>query len=148
MSGQTSGSETLGTNGSPVNTTSAYIVPGGTYFIGLENPGAVTVNFGFRVDFHLILPNITNPFAFTQPAQAVTGTSARLNGMATPNGLPSVAWFEWGTSTLYGSNTLPVAVGQGFNVVYTPAPITGLTPNLPYHFRLVVSNAFDGGLWL
>ncbi len=92
--------------------------------------------------FTVTVPALMAPFVFTQPAQAVTGTSARLNGMATPNGLPSVAWFEWGTSTLYGSNTLPVAVGQGFNVVYTPAPITGLTPNLPYHFRLVVSNAF------
>ena len=84
LTGQTTGSTTLGTNGSPVNTTSAYMVPGGTYFIGIQNPGAVTVQYGFRVDFHLILPNVTNPYAFTQPAQAVTGTSAQLNGMATP----------------------------------------------------------------
>jgi alpha-tubulin suppressor-like RCC1 family protein len=39
------------------------------------------------------------PFAFTQPATSVTGTSAQLNGMATPNGLPTTAWFQWGTTT-------------------------------------------------
>ena len=66
--------------------------------------------------------------------------------MATPNGLPATAWFEWGTNTLYGNSTPPVAVGTGFNVVFTNAMISGLVANLPYHFRLVVSNAFAGGL--
>ena len=117
------------------------MVPGGTYFIGIQNPGAVTVQYGFQVDFHLILPNVTNPYAFTQPAQAVTGTSAQLNGMATPNGVPAMAWFEWGTNTLYGNQTPPVNVGSGSNVVYMAAVISPLVPNLPYHFRLVVSNA-------
>ena len=133
--GATSGSRLLDTNGYP------NIVPGGTYFIGLQNPGSVTVDFGFRVDFHLNLPNITNCFAFTQPATSVTGTSAQLNGMATPNGLPATAWFEWGTNTLYGNQTALIPVGAGFNVVYTSAPIAGLVTNVPYHFRLVVSNA-------
>ncbi len=138
---QTAGSETLGVNGSPVNTTSAFIVPGGTYSIGIQNPGAGSVQYGFHVDFHLLLPNLTNPYAFTQPAQAVTGTSAQLNGMATPNGAPAMAWFEWGSNTVYGNQTLPVSVGSGSNVVYTASLISGLVPNLPYHFRLVVSNA-------
>ena len=141
LTGQTTGSKTLGTNGSPVNTTSAYMIPGGTYFIGIQNPGAVTVQYGFHVDFHLLLPNLTNPYAFTQPAQAVTGTSAQLNGMANPNGVSATAWFEWGTNTLYGNQTPPVSVGSGSNVVYTTAVISPLVPNLPYHFRLVVSNA-------
>jgi subtilisin-like proprotein convertase family protein len=93
----------------------------------------------------VVLPDVA-PFAFTQPAQAVTGTSAQLNGMATPNGLPSVAWFEWGTNTLYGNQTAPVNVGNSYNVFYTASTITGLTPNVPYHFRLVVSNAFSGSV--
>jgi subtilisin-like proprotein convertase family protein len=81
------------------------------------------------------------PFAFTQPAQAVTGASAQLNGMATPNGQPTMAWFEWGTSTAYGNQTTPVAVGNAYNVVYTTNIISGLLTNVPYHFRLVASNA-------
>jgi hypothetical protein len=81
------------------------------------------------------------PFAFTQPATAVTGTNAQLNGMATANGLPSTAWFQWGTSTAYGNQTSPVGIGTSFNVVYTPSLISGLLPNVPYHFQLVVSNS-------
>ena len=84
---------------------------------------------------------VTAPFAFTQPAQAITGTGAQLNGMATPNGLPTTAWFEWGPTTNYANQTPPVSVGTSFNVVYTTNQISGLIPNVPYHFRLVVSNA-------
>ena len=62
--------------------------------------------------------------------------------MATPNGLPSVAWFEWGTNTSYGNQTPPVAVGNSFNVAYTSSQITNLLPRVPYHYRLVVSNIF------
>ena len=94
--------------------------------------------------FTITLFSAIGPFAFTQPAQAVTGTSAQLNGMATPNGFATMAWFEWGTNTLYGNQTVPVNVGVSFNVAYTASTIVGLTPNIPYHFRLVVSNIFGG----
>ena len=84
---------------------------------------------------------VTAPFAFSQPAQSVTGTSAQLNGMATPNGLPTTAWFQWGLTTNYSTQTPPVSVGTSFNVVYTTNQISGLIPNVPYHFRLVAANA-------
>lgn len=83
------------------------------------------------------------PYAFTQPAQSVTGPSARFNGMATPNGIPSVAWFDYGTNTAYTSGSTPaVNVGSGNTVVYVPTQVSGLTPNVPYHYRLTVSNVF------
>lgn len=91
--------------------------------------------------FYIFVTAPLGPFAFTQPAQAVTGASAQLNGMATPNGLASMAWFEWGTNTSYGNQTPPVSVGSGFSVVYTSNQIGALTINVPYHYRLVVSNA-------
>jgi subtilisin-like proprotein convertase family protein len=90
--------------------------------------------------FTVFVTGALSPFAFTQPATSVTGTSARLNGMATPNGPPTTAWFEWGTSATYGNQTPPVSVGGSFNVVYVPSQINGLVMNQPYHFRLVVSN--------
>ncbi|HEX4264762.1 MAG TPA: LamG-like jellyroll fold domain-containing protein [Verrucomicrobiae bacterium] len=93
--------------------------------------------------FTVYVLSATAPFAFTQPAQAVTGTSAQLNGMVTPNGLPTVAWFDWGTNTFYGNQTPLVAVGNSFNVVYFTNQLAGLTLNVPYHFRLVVSNVFS-----
>ena len=91
----------------------------------------------FTVSVHPVIP----PFVFSQPAQSVTGASALLPGMVTPNGLPTTAWFEWGTTTNYGSVTPAANVGAGFNVVYTSSAISGLLTNVPYHFRLVAANA-------
>ena len=91
--------------------------------------------------FTVLVTAVAAPFVFTEPAQAVTGTSAQLNGMVTPNGLPTTAWFEWGTNTTYGTPTPSVNVGNGYNVVYTTNKIGSLTLNVPYHFRLVAANA-------
>ena len=89
-----------------------------------------------------VVPSVSIlPYAATLTAKAVTGTSAILNGFATPNGAPTTAWFEWGASRYYGSATAPVSVGSGSNVVFVTNSIIGLAPALPYHFRLVVSNA-------
>ncbi len=51
ISDSTGNSVLLGTNGSPVNTTWAYIVPGLTYYLGVQNAGSSTVNYGIEVDF-------------------------------------------------------------------------------------------------
>jgi len=134
--GGLSGSYTLTTTGSaPTN-----LVPGSTYYIIEQNTNSFTITNDFVVNFHFVA-GLLGPFAFTQPANAVTGTGAQLNGMATPNGLPATAWFQWGTSTAYGNQTPPVSVGTGTNVVYVANTISGLLPNVPYHFRLVVTNA-------
>jgi subtilisin-like proprotein convertase family protein len=132
LSNRTNGISVLGTNSVPLPP----LVPGSTYYLGVQNPNGVSVNACIEVDFGLL----ATAYAFTEPATLVTGTSAQLNGMATPNGFPATAWFQWGTNTLYGSNTPPVNVGNGFNVVYTTNQISGLVTNVPYHFRLVVSN--------
>jgi len=83
------------------------------------------------------------PYAFTEPATFVTGTSARINGMATPNGAATTVWFEWGPSRFYGFSTPPVSVGAGVSVVFVTNDISGLVANQLYHCRLVVSNAFS-----
>ena len=90
--------------------------------------------------FTVTVTAVAAPFAFTQPAQAVTGSSAKLNGMVTPNGLPTTAWYQWGTNTSYGNVTAAAPVGGGFNVVYLASSISGLVTNVPYHFRLVATN--------
>ena len=127
------GTPSLGTNTVPP------LVPGATYYLALQNTNAVAVNAGIEVVFRFLYTAV--PFAFTQPATLIAGTSAQLNGIATANGLPSTAWFQWGTSTNYGMVTPPVPVISGYNVVTVTNRISGLIANLPYHFRLVVSNA-------
>ncbi len=117
---------------------------------GLAPPGAVyhfqaigTNIFGTNYGGDLIFTNpyaTPAPFATTLPATRLTGAGAQLNGMATANGTDAQAWFEWGTSTAYGVTTPPVAIGTNYNVVFVTTNITGLITNLPYHYRLVVSN--------
>jgi subtilisin-like proprotein convertase family protein len=131
LTNQTSGISILSTNSTPL------LVPGSTYYLGVQNTNGVTANTCIQVDFNLL----ATAYAYTEPAQLVTLSSAQLNGFATPNGFQANAWFQWGTNTAYGNQTPLVPVGAGYNVVYTTSPITNLLANVPYHFRLVVSNA-------
>jgi len=80
------------------------------------------------------------PYAATQPATEITATSARLNGMATPNGSRSTAWFEWGVDGSYDHSTTPMDVGSGYGVVRVSTAVNGLIPGQLYRFRLLVTN--------
>src|SRR5678815_3716672 len=82
------------------------------------------------------------PVAVTQPADQFMPGSARLNGQANPNGSPTLAWFEWGTSLAYGNVTPPQSVGSGSNAVGLSNVIVGLAIGTDYHFRARASNAF------
>jgi len=97
---------------------------------------AVALWIGAPVGMQLL----AQPYAATQAAGPITETAATLNGMATPNGVPTVAWFEWGTDTSYGHVTDAVDVGEGSSVVRVSALITGLEPGAIYHCRLVSRN--------
>jgi alpha-tubulin suppressor-like RCC1 family protein len=88
-----------------------------------------------------LAPNVPLTFASTLPPTAVRAISANLNGMATPGGLPSVAWFQWGTNANYGQTTGATDVGSGGGVVFVATNISGLLPYSIYHCRLAVSNA-------
>ena len=77
------------------------------------------------------------PSAKTGSASSVTATSAVVSGTVNPHNRGSSAWFEYGTSTKYGSTT-PVQ-DAGFGNVDKPftAALSGLKPGTTYHFRIV-----------
>jgi len=52
-------------------------------------------------------------------------------------------YFQWGTTTGYGNTTATTSAGSGSASVNVSAPITGLIPGTPYHFRIVATNS-DG----
>jgi glucuronoarabinoxylan endo-1,4-beta-xylanase len=85
--------------------------------------------------------NSSAPTAATQPATGVGNTTAILNSTVTPNGLPTSAWFNWGTTTNYGASTGPVSVGSGTSPVPFNASLAGLNPVTTYHFRVVATNS-------
>jgi len=80
------------------------------------------------------------PAATTGAATDVTGTTATLNGTVAPNKEDTTYWFEYGTSTSYGSLTAQAGPVKGNAAKSVAAAITGLVPNTTYHFRLVVRN--------
>ncbi len=72
----------------------------------------------------------------TDPATSVSGTGATLNGRFNPLNAPAVGYFEYGTTTAYGSETSPrVELGSGADLVALSKRVTGLAPSTTYHFR-------------
>src|SRR5439155_10129702 len=67
------------------------------------------------------------PYASTQPATEITAINAKLNGTATPNGLPSMAWFEWGTNESLDHATAPIDIGTGTALVRVTSVISAWT---------------------
>jgi len=81
------------------------------------------------------------PNALTGPVSAVGGSTATLTGTVNPGGAATDWWFEYGTSTSYGSKTATNAAGSGTANAAVNAPLTGLSPSTTYHYRLVAKNA-------
>jgi hypothetical protein len=81
------------------------------------------------------------PVAVTGAADSLTETTANLNGSVDPNGTDTTYHFEYGTSAGYGLVTPDADAGAGTDPVDVKAPITGLTRNTTYHYRLVATNA-------
>ena len=83
------------------------------------------------------------PAATTGAATDVTQTSATLNGTVDPNGVAATVRFEYGTTTAYGQQTPDEVAGAGDEAAAATAPLTGLSANTTYHYRVVATNA-DG----
>ncbi len=80
------------------------------------------------------------PTVTTEAASSITSTSARLNGTVNPNGLATTYYFDYGTSTAYGSKTAVATAGAGTTAKSVSATVTGLGPGI-YHFRLVATSS-------
>jgi hypothetical protein len=81
------------------------------------------------------------PAVVTGDVSSVTPTSATLHGAVTPNGLATARWFEYGTTTRYGSKTSSTGVGSGSTADSVSAGVKGLKAATTYHYRLVAQNS-------
>jgi len=81
------------------------------------------------------------PAASTGTATAITPTSATVNGTVNPEGQSTTYYFEYGTTTLYGSQTSMAGAGAGTADVKVSTSIEPLSPNTTYHYRVVATNA-------
>ncbi|MDP2711199.1 MAG: fibronectin type III domain-containing protein [Solirubrobacteraceae bacterium] len=87
-------------------------------------------------------PALAAPGATTRPATTVTVNSAVLNGNVNPRGVATRVYFQYGPTTSFGSRTPDLPVGNGTTAIPVSAPLTGLSPNTRYYYRLV---AVGGG---
>jgi hypothetical protein len=81
------------------------------------------------------------PYPLTEAATEVTATQGKLKGKVNPDGAETKYYFEYGTTTSYGSRTAEASAGSGTSDVEESKTITGLTASTTYHFRLVASNS-------
>jgi hypothetical protein len=83
------------------------------------------------------------PLVTTGGAAQVTITTATLTGTVNPRGLTTSYFFQYGTTTAYGTRTPSTSAGKGGARVAAAAQVTGLAPNTRYHYRLLAHNS-DG----
>jgi hypothetical protein len=83
----------------------------------------------------------SEPTVSTGTATAITSASATLNGSVNPEGQATTYYFQYGTTTSYGSETAATGAGSGTASVSASATIASLTPQTTYHYRLVATNA-------
>jgi hypothetical protein len=81
------------------------------------------------------------PTVTTGAASSIQPTTVTLNGFVTPNGANTTYYFQYGTSSLYGSVTPATVVNAGSGRVKVSVAVGELAPVTTYHYRLVAQNS-------
>jgi hypothetical protein len=76
-------------------------------------------------------------------AQRITSTSAQLVGRVNPNGLETTYQVQYGRTTDYGTTVPAIAASAGAATSFATVgqQVSGLRPDMTYHFRIVATNA-------
>ena len=121
-----------------VNSIFSGLIPNTKYHYRLDIYNYVQYYYGADTNFTTLpLP----PTVSTSVASFTNAFSAGLAGIVNPNGAASTAYYQWGLTTAYGSNTPSINVGSGNNNVNVPYTLTGLSPNTTYHYQLWATNS-------
>jgi hypothetical protein len=126
-----------GTGSSSVSVTVSGLTAGAVYHFRLVAANAAGTSIGGDQEFATSGP----PIARTGPATSVGMTEATLTGSADANGHSTSWYFEYGTSTSYGTRTSSRSAGSGRGFQSVSVTVSNLTPATIYHFRLVASNS-------
>ncbi len=81
------------------------------------------------------------PSVSTGATTAIGQTTATLTASVDPNGAATTYRFEYGTSDSYGLLTAETSAGDGDASASVEVPVSGLTSDTTYHFRIVATNA-------
>ena len=126
-----------GTGNTPVSFTPTTLLPYTTYHYRVVAQNAGGTVHGADMTF----TTIAAPTVTTNAATSVTTTGATLNGTVNANTLSTTVTFQYGTTTSYGTTvTADQSPVTGTSDTAVSAVITGLTPGLTYHYRVVGAN--------
>jgi hypothetical protein len=84
-----------------------------------------------------------SPTVSTLGAASVTQRAATLRADVNPHGVATTYAFQYGTTSAYGSQTPASSAGAGTSSRRVTFRLTGLTPGVRYHYRVIATNA-DG----
>ncbi len=133
-----------------------YAAGGGSLVYTFEAPDVVGVRaMAVGGDGTVYTSDVAHPFverftrfagptvSTTAPPSGIGPRSATLDGTINPEGLAASYHFEYGidgTNNTYPMRTPEVAVEAGNSPITVSADVSGLAPNLAYHYRIVGSN--------
>lgn len=125
-----------GTSGVGISASLSGLKPGTTYHYRV----VATSTAGSTNGADGILTTAAAPQAVTGSASSITASTATLNGSVNPSSRATTWYFQYGTSTSYGSKTSPKDAGSGTSSVPVSAGVAGLKSGTTYHFRLVATS--------
>ena len=110
--------------------------------IAVAATGATNTPQNIFVALTLSSPPGQKPTATTGAATNPTATSATLNSTVSSNGADTTEYYQYGTTTGYGSTSGTQDIGAAPSPVSFPYTINSLTCNTVYHFRIVAQNSY------
>lgn len=122
-------------------TTTPDIFPEGDESIVLQLLNPVGANLGAVTTHTVTITDLAMPEAFTDAIVGLPNGTTSLRGHVYANNSSTTAWFEWGTTKSFGTETTHVNVGTATGSAALAATISGLTYPGTYYYRTVAQSA-------
>jgi WD40-like Beta Propeller Repeat len=137
-----------GSGSVPVTVTIEGLEPDTTYFYRLQASDKNGLNTGEEWQDHQFTAE--GPGLHGESVSQVAADSANLEATIDPHGAPTSYYFQYGTSTGYGSES-PVAPGVGIgsgegDVIVPVRHVQDLLPGTVYHYRVVAVSELAPGV--
>jgi hypothetical protein len=129
----TSGSTVFGTNTPPTS-----IVPGGTYYLAVQNTNSVSAIYGLEVDFHLVWPSVPAGGIVYYPVTVPPNADYATNILVFASG-PLNLWYD--TNNPSTTNILLLR-GTNGSVVLSAGTTPPLVPGSTYYLGVQNTNSF------
>ena len=130
--------KSAGSGSSPVDVSADLtgLKSGTTYHYRVVGSNSAGTNHGTDAVFTTTVP----PDVVTGTATAITASAATLNGTVDANSRDTTFYFEYGTSTSYGTKTTAKSAGSAASAQSESVAVSGLQTGHTYHFRIVASS--------